>query len=237
MNFIAWTFTLALGWITTTHHAHAFTTTLPPSRLSVASAARETTPVVSSTTLFLDPISAGAGALIMDDALWNVGLAAVSAAAGVLSQLPHQRALEQALQEAEVALQAARNETDIKVSLLEDKLFALDQEFEAQTARFQRKYDQQRKQELEKFTNQLKADYALKLDVRLQQEKSKMLSSQLDNINGMTGKKQAELVQLKLQQSQMERVQAQLEEALKAAEEEMERMREAGRKRKWWAFF
>ena len=134
-------------------------------------------------------------------------VAAVSAAAGIVTQQPRIQQLELELIQSRQALNETKIDTHNKIEALEDKLFALDQEFEGQTARFKRQYDLQMKNELERMTAKIKTDYKYKMEIELEREKSKKLEQTLEQVNGMTDR-EAQLSQMRIEK---ERVGASIE--------------------------
>jgi hypothetical protein len=191
----------------------------------------------------LDPVSAGIGmdgaagiGIGVEEAI-NVGIAVASAFVGTASQLPRIRALEQELKIARDSLDLMEHQMNTRISELEDKLFEIDREFENQTDRFKRSYDKQQLEDLERITKKMKVDFQYKLEIKLEEEKSKLLTKQLDLVNGVTGKRQAELAELRLRQIAMEHENSTLQKAQQKADEELGRLREASAKeQRWWPF-
>ena len=172
--------------------------------------------------MVVDPIMLGAG-LNLDVAV-EVGIALASAAAGAMTQIPRVQQLERELEAAKFALTASELDLVEKIRVLEDKLFVMDQEFEEQTVKFQRQYDKKQKDQIEAFKEKIKTDMAFKLDIQIEQDRSAKLLKQADNENGRT-LRQGELSQLKLQQMQLNDMNAKLEEAIAHSDEEIERLR------------
>lgn len=180
----------------------------------------------------VDPL-AFAAALDTDLGL-EFGVAVVSAAAGVISQLPRIQSLERELQATKSALSASEADLVEKVQELEEKLFVMDQEFEEQTVRFQRQYDRTQKDQMEVLKEKLKTEMSFKLEIQLAQERSAKLMEQVANENGRTAK-QEELLQMKLKQAQLADMNRKLEQALESTDAELQRMRSeaAGGKKKF----
>lgn len=155
----------------------------------------------------------------------SVGVALASAAAGAATQMPRIQALEAELQSAKEALDATQQEMEAKLDELEDRLFSMDAEFEAQTARFQRKYDQEKKKELEKLTAKLKQDMEFSLQIRLEEEKSRLLTQQQARMLQNDSETVGQLSTLRLQQTSLLESNEQLESALDAAQAELENLR------------
>lgn len=167
----------------------------------------------------------------------SAGIAVASAAAGALSQLPRIRQLEEELARTRELVANTEAEMVMKVKALEDKLHAMDEEFEQQTVRFKKQYDQTMRQQLEEVTEKLRTDFKYKLEIRVSEEKSKLLGQQYEVVNGLTGKNQQELVELRLKQSRIQEVNKKLERTLAETQEELERMRVAAKNNKPFFFF
>lgn len=182
-----------------------------------------------------DPISSGLGDVLGNTMAAQQGIIAVaSAAAGALSQLPRIQELEAQLVQVQSTLNATQTEMTTKVALLEDKLYTLDTEYEAQTTRFKKQYELKLRDDLARMTEKIKTDYEFKLAIKVEEQKGKLLDNQLDLVGGITGKRQAEMVELRLKQSRMEETNQQLEKALREADAELEALREAAAKKPWW---
>jgi hypothetical protein len=160
----------------------------------------------------------------------TIGIALVSAAAGAASQSPKIQQLERELETAKEALASSELEIVETISQLEDKLFRMDEEFEGQTARFQKQYDQQKQEELKRITAKLKVDMQYRLEIKVEEEKSRLLSKELSRMDG--SEKQAELATLRLQQSQVLNSKLKVEKALMESEAELLRMQQAAQKTK-----
>ena len=144
----------------------------------------------------------------LDTALLTDGAVAVAGlAAGVLSQVPQMRALE-----AQAA--AAEADRDAQVKVLKDQLFALDREYEEGTADLKTQFDdlrevelsRQQKRQAEEFQFRWQAqldEVRQEYDVQLARQKADLLSRQLEDVGTMTGDRQAELVTLRLEQTQL----------------------------------
>ena len=92
----------------------AFTEGFVPSSSRASEASRQT-------RLFILPT---------DPLFLDLGIAAVSAAAGAASQLPQIQELQRELEISRAALSESENEMVSKIHDLEEKLFLMDQEFE-----------------------------------------------------------------------------------------------------------
>jgi uncharacterized membrane protein len=114
-----------------------------------------------------------------------------------------------------------------KMKELEDRLFTIDQEYEAQTARFKKQYDVRTQEQLATMKEKIKSDFEFKLDIKLEEEKSKMLQEKLEFINGMGVNKSNELFGLRIKQQSITEANEQLEKALAQSEAELERLRKA----------
>lgn len=173
---------------------------------------------------------------IIDPFAVDFGIAVVSAAAGAASQIPRIQSLERELEITRAALTESEQELVSKITELEEKMFVMDQEFEQQTARFKKQYDQKMKEDLRQVTEKMKTDFKYKLEIKVEEAKAKMLSDKLDIVNNLTGDRQAELMQLRVQRDQIDRANAELEKALEETANELERIRAASEKKGWWPF-
>jgi hypothetical protein len=95
----------------------AFTEGFAPSSSRASEASRQT----EMTRLFILPT---------DPLFLDLGIAAVSAAAGAVSQLPKIQELQRELEISRAALTESENEMVSKIHDLEEKLFQMDREFE-----------------------------------------------------------------------------------------------------------
>jgi hypothetical protein len=123
-----------------------------------------------------------------------------------------------------------------KIKILEDKLYLMDEEFEGQTEKMRRQYDRRMWEEIERNTEKLKTDFQYKLEINMQEERSKMLKEQLQVLN-QGSKKQGELAELKLKQTNIISANLELEKLLEQSEKELMNLRNlATKKNKWWPF-
>lgn len=167
----------------------------------------------------------------------DVGIAVVSAAAGAVSQLPRIQQLERELKTVRAALTDSENEMVAKIKELEDKLFLMDKEFEGQTEKFRKQYDFKMRDELERITAKMKTDFQYKLEIKMDEERSKLLSEKLDLVKGLTGGKQEELMSLRVQRDRVSKANLDLEKALSNAKNELDRLQQAASQKKgWWPF-
>lgn len=167
----------------------------------------------------------------------DAGIAVVSAAAGAASQFPRIQELERQLKTARESLTASELELVAKITELEDKLFQMDQEYEQATTKFKKQYDLRMKDDLEKITEKMKVDFQYKLEIRLEEQKSKMLQDKLGLVNGLTGGRQEELVDLRIRNSRVQKANEELEQALEASRVELEKLQGgASQKKGWWPF-
>lgn len=157
--------------------------------------------------------------------------AAVGAATGAASQQPRILQLERDLIASRLALNQTEMDMETKMNALQDQLFEMDQEYEAQTARFKRQYDTQIKEELQRTANKMKQEYEFKLEIALNQERSAKLSKQLVQVNGGIDR-EAELSRMRIQQEQIQKANVKLEQALQDSEQELRRMRHAASTKK-----
>jgi hypothetical protein len=171
------------------------------------------------------------------DVAFDAGIAALSAAAGALSQAPKIQQLERELATTRASLTESEQQLVAQIHELEEKLFVMDREFEGQTDKFKKQYDTKMREELERVTEKMKINFRYKLDIRVEEQKSKMLQDKLLDISGFTGDRQAELVDLRLQRSRIEIANETLEKALEASSVELKRLTDASSKKTgWWPF-
>jgi hypothetical protein len=123
-----------------------------------------------------------------------------------------------------------------KVSQLEDRLYQMDQEFEVQSGRLKKKWDETLRQELERVRQKVKEEYQFTLDIKVQEERSKMLGEKLNLLGSINGEKDVELVNLRLQQSQVKKANEKLEQALEDSKRELDRVLALKDQKNWWPF-
>jgi hypothetical protein len=123
-----------------------------------------------------------------------------------------------------------------KISQLEDQLFKMDQEFEVQSGKIKKQFDATLREELERVRKKVKEEYQFTLDIKVQEERSKMLKEKLDFVGSVNGDKDIELVNLRLKQSQVELANQKLEEALANSKAEMDRIQGLTGQKTWWPF-
>jgi hypothetical protein len=135
-----------------------------------------------------------------------------------------------------VSLQSEQQLAD-KVLELEDKLFRMDQEFESQSAKIQSRFDTTLRDELEKVRKKVREEYQFTLDIKVKEERSKMLQEKLNFVGSVNGDKDQELVNLRLKQSQVAKTNQKLEDALNGAQSELEKLQQMAKGGKgWWPF-
>jgi alanyl-tRNA synthetase len=174
--------------------------------------------------------------IVLDPTVVDAGIAVVSAAAGAASQFPRIQQLERELKSAKDSLTKSEEELVSKITELEDKLFHMDQEYEQATTRFKKQYDTKMKEDLERVADKMKVDFQYKLEIRLEEQKSKLLQDQLGLVNGLTGGRQEELVNLRLRNSRVQKANQELEQALEMSKLELERIQAGAQKKGWWPF-
>ena len=154
-------------------------------------------------------------------------------ATGILSQRPQIISLQEEIAQLKGQLQESQSEFEQQLEELEDKLFQMDQEYEDQTATFKRQYDRTQSKQLEELKQQLKDTYDYQLK---QQAKAQELQAQASMESQRTDK-QSELSQLKLQFSQLNKLNVELQMALEASNVELEQLHKAEATRKRFLFF
>jgi len=112
----------------------------------------------------------------------------------------------------------------------------MDQEFESQTSKIRKNFDNTLRDELQRVRNKVKEEYQFTLDIKVQEERSKMLQEKLNFVGSFNGDKDVELVNLRLQQSQVKQANKKLEDALLSAQSELERMQNEVTSKGWWPF-
>ncbi len=163
-------------------------------------------------------------------------VAAASAVAGAFSQQPRIQELEKALLESQIALNETRLETEQKMTQLEDKLFEMDQEYEAQTTRFKKRYDNQMRDELEKAKDKIRTDYNFRLAIQTDKLKSEKLMDGLGIVAQSTDKG-AQLSQVRIEKAQLAELNRRLEEALQKSNQELENMKAEASKKSFFGLF
>jgi hypothetical protein len=123
-----------------------------------------------------------------------------------------------------------------KITELEDRLFTLDQEYEAQTDKFKKQYDQTMKIKLEENAQKAKQDFNFRLQIRLDEQKQEMLTDKFNFIQSLSGPKEEELVGLRLKQSRISDDNDKLGQALEDAKKELDELRVSSNKKGWWIF-
>jgi hypothetical protein len=163
--------------------------------------------------------------LPIDPVILQSGLvAAVSAAAGMMTQQPRIQGLEDELRITKLALNGTQQETALKMIELEDKLFVMDQEYEAQTTRFKKRYDTQMKQDLERFKDKVKVDAQFTLEIKLEQQRSAMLTQNLISEGGRTDR-EGQLSKLRMEVERTNELNRKLEKALQDSDVELTKIR------------
>lgn len=156
----------------------------------------------------------------------EVGAAVIGAAAGALSQLPHINSLNEQVSELQLELETSQTNLTEKINLLEEKLFEMDREYEDQTARFKRQYDDTQRIQLEQLKEKLKREYQYKLDIQLEERKSEELMKKVGNEHKRTGRQQ-DMTLLEREKQKLQAANLELENALLRSEEELKSMMEA----------
>jgi hypothetical protein len=105
-----------------------------------------------------------------------------------------------------------------------------------QTEKFKKQYDTKMRDKLEKISDKMKTDFNYKLQIKLDEQTSKLLSEKLKEVT-QVGEKQAEITQLRLDRSKVDRANTELEKAMAQAKDELDKMYQlANQKKKWWPF-
>lgn len=166
----------------------------------------------------------------------TIGIAVVSAAAGAATQLPRIQELEGELVKARAALETSKGEMVAKINELEDKLFQMDQAYEEQSAKFMKEYEQRKNSEVQKITEKIKTDFAYKLEIEVEKEKSRLLSQKLTDVK-VSGDQTTKLAEMRIKMDMLESAKEKLEIALNKSETELKRLDKAGKaKSGFWPF-
>ena len=105
-----------------------------------------------------------------------------------------------------------------------------------QTEKFKKQYDMKMRDELERISDRIKTDFNYKLQIKLDEEKSKRLGEKLREVT-QVGEKQAEIAQLRLDRTKVDRANTELENAMADVKDELDKMYHlANKKKKWWPF-
>lgn len=196
---------------------------------------------LSSLSMVVDPISSFASLDTLAASFAGsiteveVGAALVGAAAGAMSQLPRIQHLQGDLQAAHDMLNATETALSAKIVVLEDKLFAMDQEYEEQTARFKRQYDATQREEIEQLKDKLKTEMQYKLEIKLAEQQSQRLGEKVVEEHSRTGR-QGELSNLRLKQERLATMNAELEDALQKSDTELQKIRGAVKRKRFLIF-
>ena len=167
----------------------------------------------------------------------TIGIAVISAAAGAATQQPKIQQLEGELTKAKLSLEASKEKMVKKIEELENKLFEMDREYEGQTAKFQKEYDEKKKVEIERVTDKIKTDYKFKLEVEVEKEKGRLLSQKLEEESERV-EQLNKLAEMRMQKEELELVKSKLQLALSNSEDELERLQGSMAKKNvgFWPF-
>lgn len=222
-----WLSPLPLFFVCLTHWfpAHAFV-----SQVHRRSSYKEDCPICRKSGLDPELITVGMPVIQMGV------VAAASAVAGAFSQQPRIQELERTLLESQMALNETRLETELKMSQLEDKLFEMDKEYESQTSKFKKRYDNQMRDELEKAKDKIRTDYNFRLAIQTDKLKSEKLMDGLGIIAQSTDK-EAQLSQVRIEKAQLAELNKKLEEALQKSSQELENLKEQASKKSFFGLF
>lgn len=135
-----------------------------------------------------------------------------------------------------MALNETRLDTELKMAQLEDKLFEMDQEYESQTARFKKRYDNQMRDELEKTKEKIRTDYNFSLAIQVDKLKSEKLMDDLGIVAKSTDK-EAQLSQIRIEKAKLADLNRNLEDALEKSTLELEQMKLQASKKSFFGFF
>ena len=103
-----------------------------------------------------------------------------------------------------------------------------------QMEKFKKQYDMKMRDELERISDRIKTDFNYKLQIKLDEEKSKRLGEKLLEVT-QVGEKQAEIAQLRLDRTRVDSANRELEKAMADVKDELDKMYNlANKKKKWW---
>eukprot|EP00977_Amphora_coffeiformis_P005356 scaffold1143_cov177-Amphora_coffeaeformis.AAC.12 len=183
---------------------------------------------------------------VVDPSLWADGTVAMVAsfAAGVLTQVPRVQALERNVTATTAAAAAQMQE-------YQDKLYALDQEYEQGTQALKEQFEALRETQLRRQKRQLAQDFEYKLQAQvttlketyerqLKEQRSEWLAQQLEQLGDMTGAdRQAELMTLRIQQEQWQERNQKLAVLLEESKQQIDELKknQRGNGAGWMSFF
>jgi len=183
--------------------------------------------------------------MVVDPTLLADGAVAVASfAAGILTQVPRIQAMEQNVTATTMA--AAE-----QIQEYQDRLYALDQEYEQGTQALKEQFEELRETQLRKQKRQLVEDFEYKLKAQiaslkdtyerqLKEKRSEWLAQQLDQIGDLTGaEKQAELMNLRIQQQQLQERNQKLAQLLEESKEQVSELKKQQQQGNggWMSFF
>lgn len=161
-------------------------------------------------------------------------IAAFSAAAGAAARQPEINTLKTELTEAQKKVEESKAQVAKKIEELEEKLFEVDSSYEAESAKFQKEYEQRKQIEIASITEKIKTDMKFKLEIEIEKEKSRLLSEKLLKVK-KESEESTEIAQLRMQQEKLQAAKDRLERALQLSEEKMKTI-EAPKSKKFWPF-
>jgi hypothetical protein len=122
------------------------------------------------------------------------------------------------------------------VTDMEEKLFQMDNEFEAETSEFQRTFESRVETEAEKVRAKAKEEYGFTLAIKVQEEREKMLQEKLAFIGTTNAERDVELVQLRLNTLQNNQLNKQLKALLAETQRELETLRSSKSNKGFFSF-
>lgn len=167
----------------------------------------------------------------------TIGIAVASAAVGAAARQPEIDLLQAELTKAQSSLEESKAELLQKIELLEDKLFEMDQAYEAETAKFKDEYENMKQDEIVKLKSKMKEDYKFKLDIELEKEKSRILSENFAEKQS-ADEQSSKLAQMRLRAKELENAKKTLELAVTKADQELQDLRQSNNAKKggFWRF-
>ena len=179
--------------------------------------------------------------VVVDGTLLADGAVAVASfCAGILTQVPRVQALEQNVTETQAAAAA-------EIAALQERLYALDLEYEQGTQALKESFDTLRVDQLKRQKRKQAAEFQYKLQAtvdqmkddmerKLKEQKADLLAQQLATASANGTDRQAEIMQLRLEQTQLQTRNQKLQSLLQQAQEEIAELQRK-EKNPFFAFF
>lgn len=144
---------------------------------------------------------------------------------------------ESTLQELQSKLEEAQTsekDLNIKTTQYEDQLFDLETKFEKETGTIKQNFQETLEKEKDKMRKKTKAEMKFTMDLKMKQERSKMVQEKLEFLNEMSFEKNRELSKLRLQNVEMQQTQKKTEAVLQQSQDELEKLNSLKNKKAFW---